>query len=167
MLIFVLHCFLTVRTTYHPAAVLLDDLDNPSAARFDQDGAAVHNRITILPSAVFRRYVVISDAFLRQNRANSDVLAVLIGRPTLLDDVVAKAGTLVDAKNPSDATDHAANHTADDGADRAGCPFAISRASLDPTGNPLGLCHDGERHGGDKGSNSDKAADHDVSNGIG
>jgi hypothetical protein len=117
-----------------PAFVLLDDLDNPSAARFDQDGAAVHNRITIFPSAVFRRYVVIGDAFLRQNRANSDVLAVLIRRPTLLDDVVAKAGTLVDAKNPGDATDHAANHTADDGADRSGCPSP----SLEPRSTPPG-----------------------------
>jgi hypothetical protein len=150
-----------------PAVVLLDDLDNPPAPRFDQVRAAVHNRITIFSGAVFRRYVVISDAFLRQNRANSDVLAVLIGRPTLLDDVVAKAGTLLDAKNPGDATDHAANHTADDGADRSGRPFAFSRASLDPTRDPLGLRHDRESHGGDKGSNSDKAADHDVSNGSG
>src|SRR5665647_3620244 len=59
---------------------LLDDLDNPAAARFDQNRAAIHDRIAILPGgAVFRRHVVIGDAFLRQNRADADVLAILIG----------------------------------------------------------------------------------------
>jgi hypothetical protein len=101
---------------------LLDDLDNPVAARFDQNRAAVHDRVTIIPSAVFRRHVVIGDAVLRQNRANPDILAILIGRAALLDDITAKARTLIDAENPGDSTDHAA----DDGADRAGCSFAIS-----------------------------------------
>jgi hypothetical protein len=143
--------------------VLLDDLDNPSAARFDQDRAAIHNRITIISSAVFRRHIVIGDAFLRQNRANSDVLAILIGRATLLDNITVKAGTLVDAENPGDSTDHAANDAANDGADRTGCSFAISRASLNPPGDPLGLCRNRERHCGNKGSNSEKTADHDIS----
>jgi hypothetical protein len=105
---------------------LLDDLDNPVGARFDQNRAAVHDRVTIIPSAVFRRHVVIGDAVLRQNRANPDILAILIGRAALLDDITAKSRTFVDAENPGDSTDHAANDTADDGADRAGCSFAIS-----------------------------------------
>src|SRR5665647_1501765 len=110
---------------------LLDDLDNPAAARFDQNRAAIHDRIAILPGgAVFRRHVVIGDAFLRQNRANADVFAILIGRASLLDHITAKAGPLVDAENPGHATDHAANHTADDGADRTGGSLAIPRASL-------------------------------------
>jgi hypothetical protein len=90
----------------------------------------------------------------------------LIGRPALLDNIIAKAGTLIDAEHASDAADHAANDTADDGADRTGCSFAIPRASLNSTGNPLGLGHDGERHGGGKDSYSDKTADHDISNGV-
>ena len=149
------------------AVVLLDDLDNPAAARFDQNSAAIHNRITIVTSAVFRRYLVIADAFLRQNRANSDLLAILIGRATLLDNVGMKAGAFIDAENPGDSTDHAANDAADDGTDGTGGSFAISGASLNPTGDPLGPCRNRERHCGDKGSNSDKTADHDISDGMG
>jgi hypothetical protein len=154
-------------STSDAAVVLLDDLDNAAGPRLDQNRAAVHDGVAIIPGAVFRRYVVIGDALLRQNRANSDVLAILIGRTTLLDDVTVKAGTLVDAQDAGDATDHAADDTADHGADRTGSPFAISRAPLNPTGNPLGLGHHGQRHGGDKGSYSDKTADHDISNDVG
>jgi hypothetical protein len=149
------------------AAVLLDDLDNPVGARIDQNRAAVHDRVAIVPDAVFRRHVVIGDAVVRQNRADPDVIAILIGGAALLDDITAKAGTLIDAEHAGDATDHAANDPANDGADRTGSPLAVPRASLNPTGDPLGLRHDRERHGGDKGGNSDKAADHDVSNDAG
>jgi hypothetical protein len=145
------------------AVVLLDDLDNPACSRFDQNRAAVYNRVAIIPGAVFRRHVVIGDALFRQNRANADVLAILIGRAPLLDNIIAKARTLIDAENPGDATDDAAKDTADDGADRTGCSFAIPRASLNSTWNPLGLRHGGERHGGGKDSYSDKTADHDIS----
>ena len=105
---------------------LLDDFDNPAGTRFDQNRAAIYNRVPIFPGAVFRRHVVIGDAFFRQNRANSDVLAILIGRASLLDNITAKAGTLIDAEDSSYATDHAANDTADDGTDGTGCSFAIS-----------------------------------------
>jgi hypothetical protein len=149
------------------AVVLLDDLDDAAGPRFDQNRAAVYNRVAIIPGAVFRRHVVIGDALFRQNRANADILAILIGRASLLDNIGAEAGTLIDAEHASDATDDAANDSADDGADRTGCSFAIPRASLNSTGNPLGLRHDGKRHGGDKGSYSDKTADHDISNGVG
>jgi hypothetical protein len=101
--------------------------------------------------------------FLRQNGANADVLAILIGRTTLFDDVTVKARTLVDAQDACDATNHAANDTTD----RTGSPFAISRAPLNPTGDPLSLGHHGQRHGGDKGSYSDETADHDISNDVG
>ena len=53
------------------AVVLLDDLDNPAGTRFDQNRATVHNRVTIIPSAIFRRHIVVGDALVRQNRANS------------------------------------------------------------------------------------------------
>jgi len=82
---------------------LLDDFDNPAGTRFDQNRAAIYNRVPIFPGAVFRRHVVIGDAFFRQNRANSDVLAILIGRASLLDNITAKAGTLIDPQNAGDA----------------------------------------------------------------
>ena len=122
-----------------PQSFLLDDLDNAAGARIDQNRAAVHNRITIIPSTIFRRYIVVVDALIRQHSANSDVLTILIGRAALLDDIIAKARTLIDAQNAGYATDHATNHTADDGADRTGRSFAISRAALNSAGDPLGL----------------------------
>jgi hypothetical protein len=148
-------------------SVLLDDFDDPAAARFDQNRAAVYDGVTIFPRAIFRRHIVIGDTFLRQNRANSHVLAILVGRAMLLDNIAVKAGTLVDAQNPGYATDHSADDAANDGTDRTGCSVAISGASLDPAWDPLGLRRDRERHGGDKGGNSDKATDHDISNCIG
>jgi hypothetical protein len=108
------------------AVVLFDDLDDPAGTRFDQNCAAIYNRVPIFPGAVFRRHVVIGDAFFRQNHADSDVLAILIGRASLLNDITAKAGTFIDAEDSGYATDHAANDTADDGTDGTGCSFAIS-----------------------------------------
>ena len=80
--------------------------------------------------------------------------------------ITVKARTIVDAQNAVDAADHAANDTADHGTDRTGGAFAISRASLNATGDPLGLRDDGQRHGGGNGSNSDKTTDHDNSRGC-
>jgi hypothetical protein len=149
------------------SVALLDDLDNPAGARFDQNRAAVHNRVTIIARAVFWWHIVIGDAFLRQNRADPDVFAILIGRMTPLDDVTVKAGTLIDAENPGDSTDHTSNDTADDGTDGPGGSFAISCAALNSTRDPLSVRRDRERYCRDKGSNSDKAADHDISNDVG
>jgi len=98
--------------------MLLDDLDNPVGARFDQNRAAVHDRVTIIPSAIFRRHVVIGDAVIGQDSANPDLL-------TVWDNIAVKAGTLVDAEDPVDATNHTANEAADDGADRTGGSFAV------------------------------------------
>jgi hypothetical protein len=106
--------------------MLFDDLDNAMGSRIDQDGAAVHDRITVIPNAIFLRYVVIGDALVRQHPANSDVLTILIGGAALLDDIAAKARTLIDAQNPGDAADYATNDTADHGADRTGGSFAVS-----------------------------------------
>jgi hypothetical protein len=147
--------------------VLFDDLDDPAGVRFDQNRVAVHNRVTIFPGAVFRRHIVIGDAFLWQNRAEPHVLAILIGRMTPFDDISVKAGTLIDAENPGYSTDHASNDTADDGTDGASGPFAVSCAALDATRDPLGVRHDRQCRCRDKGSNSDKAADHDISNDVG
>src|ERR1700738_4716805 len=105
------------------AVVLLDDLDNPVGARIDQNRPVVHDRVAIFPGAIFRRHVVIGDAFLRQNRANSDILAALMGRWLALNNITAKAGTLTGAETPGDPPDYPANDTADDGTDRTGSSF--------------------------------------------
>jgi hypothetical protein len=74
-----------------------------------------------------------------------------------------KAGPIVHAQHPVDAADHAANDTADNGADRTGGSFALPRSPVNSTGDPLGLGHNRQRHGGGKGGNSNKTADHDIS----
>ena len=145
--------------------VLFDDLDDPVGAGIDQNRAAVHDRVAIIPGAVFRRHVVIGDALFRQNCANPDVLTILIGRATLLDDITVKAWALVHAKNPVHAAHHPADHAADDRANWTRCSFAFPRTSLDPAGDPLRLCCYRQRHASGKGSNSDETADHDISNG--
>jgi hypothetical protein len=143
--------------------VLLDDFDNPVGTRVDQNRATVHDRVAIVPNAIFLRHIIIGYALLRQNRANPDILAILIGRAVLLNDITAKARTLIDAENAGYSADHAADDTANHGADRTGRSFTVSRSALDPTGNSLALRGDRQRHGGDNGSYSDKAANHDIS----
>ena len=44
----------------------------------------------------------------------------------LLDHVAVKAGTLIDAEHPGDATHHAADDPADHGANRTGGAFAFA-----------------------------------------
>jgi hypothetical protein len=145
------------------ALVLFDDLHNPVGARFDQDSAAVHHRVTIVPNAIFRRHIIIGDTFLRQNCANPDILAILIGRVTPLNDIIVEAGTLIDAQNAGYPADHTANDAADNGTDRTRGSFAFSRASFNSTGNPLGLHYDRKRHEGGNSCYSDKTTDHDIS----
>jgi hypothetical protein len=108
--------------------VLFDDLDNPMGARVDQNRVAVHDRVAIIPGAIFWWHVVIGYAFFRQHCADANVLTILIGRATLLDDIAVKARTLVDAENPVHAANHPADHAADDRANWTGCSFAFPRA---------------------------------------
>jgi hypothetical protein len=125
---------------------LLDNFDNPMGARIDQDRAAVHDRVSVVPNAIFRRHIVIGNAFFRQHCADPDILTILIGRPALFDHITAKARTLVDAENPAYTADHTANDPADHGTDWAGCPLTVSRTALHSAGDPLGVGHDGECH---------------------
>src|SRR6188768_1304691 len=138
-------------------ALLLDDLDDPSAARLDQNRAAVDDRVAVIANAIFLRYVVIGDAFFRQDGADPQIFAVLIRRAALFDDVTAEARTLVDAE---DAV-HAADDTTDDPADRTGGPFAVTGAPLDASGDALRLYGDRQRHARGNDGNSDETADHD------
>ena len=84
----------------------------------------------------------------------------------LLDDVTVKARTLIDAQNAGDTADHAADHATHDGANRAGGPFALPRASLNSPRNALGLRDGRKRHQGEKGGHPDKTADHGNSNAV-
>jgi hypothetical protein len=148
---------------------LFDDLDDPAGARFDQDRAAIYDRVAIISNAIFRGHVIVGDTLFRQDRADPDRFVILVGRAALLDHVAVKAGTLIDAEHPGDATHHAADDPADHGANRTGGAFAFTGASLDAARNPsvLGLRHNGKCNGGDEGSNSDKTTDHDRSNDVG
>ncbi len=107
------------------AVVLLDDLDDTAAMRFDQNRAAVYDGISMFSNAVFRRHVVIGHALFRQDRADPDILAVLVRRTVLLDDIAAKARTLVDAENAVHAANHSADHATDDRTNGTGRSFAL------------------------------------------
>src|ERR1019366_9691801 len=102
---------------------LLEDLDDPVGARFDQNRAAVHDGVAIIPNAIFRRHLVIGDALFRQNRADPDRLVIFVGRTALLEHIAVKAGTLIDTEHPGNATHHAAHDTADHGTVRTGGAF--------------------------------------------
>jgi len=112
-------------------------------ARIDQDGAAVHDRVSVVPNAIFRRHIVIGNAFFRQHCADPDILTILIGWPALFDHITAKARTLVDAENPAYTAHHTANDPADHGTDWAGRPLTVSRAALHSARDPLGVGHEG------------------------
>jgi hypothetical protein len=94
--------------------LLLDDLDDASCPRFNQNRAAIHYRVPVLAYTILRRDVVIGDTFFRKYHANSYVLAILIRGASLFDDIGTEAGTLVHAENTvhaaDDATDHASNN---------------------------------------------------------
>src|SRR5436305_3054897 len=135
---------------------LLDDFDNPVAARLDQDGTAVHHGVAVIARAIFGRHLVIGYAFFRQHRADADVLAVLVGWAPLLDDVAAKARTLLDAQHPGNPADHAANGAADDGAHGTGRALAFPGAAFDTSGDALRLGKLRKCNGCGKGGNSDE-----------
>jgi hypothetical protein len=145
------------------AVFLLDDFDDPAGSRIDQNRSVVHDRIAIFASAVFPRDVVISNAFLGQDRADPDFPAIAIRRVTPLDDIAVEAGALIDSQNTGHSSDDTTYDTADDRTDGAGGSFAISRASLNSARYPLRLRHYRERHGGNERNNSDESADHDIS----
>src|SRR5437870_655237 len=111
--------------------------------------------------AIFRRHLVISYAFLGKDRADAHLFAVLIGGMALFDGIGPKAWALIDTEHAGNATYHAANGAADNGANRTGRTVALARAALDSTRYALGLSDNGNSHCGANGGSSDKTADHD------
>jgi hypothetical protein len=117
----------------------------------------------MLSYTVFRRYIVIGNAFSREHRPDPHILAILIGGPSLLDDIGAEAGTLVDPKDPVDAANYAADHAAYDCPDRASRSFTVSCTPFDPAGDALGLAYNWKKHRSHNSSSADKTAVHDDS----
>src|SRR4029079_2819408 len=130
--------------------LLLDDFDDPARARLDQHRSTVHDRIAIITHAVFRRHVVIGDAGFGKHRAYPQVVSVNIGRMALLDDVGAKAGTLVDPENTGHATDDTAHSASDNGANGTSGSVTIARALLHAARNALRLDRNRNSKSGEK-----------------
>src|ERR1700680_2137967 len=82
---------------------LFDDLNDPMGAWVDQNSPVVDDGVTISRDAIFGRNFVILDAVRRENRAGSHGFPISVGWAVLMDDVIAKARTLVDAEQAVDA----------------------------------------------------------------
>ena len=145
-------------------APLFDDLDDPSAARLDQNRAAIDDRVAVVANTIFLRYVVVGDAFFRQDSADPQIFAVLIRRAPLFDDVSAETRTRVDAQDAVHAADDTTDHAPDDRSDRTCCPLPLPGASFYTSRDALRLNGNRQRHAGGNDSNSDETADHDLSN---
>ena len=94
--------------------------------------------------------VVIGDAAFRQNGADDEDVAIAIGRQPLVNDVVVKARTILDAENAADRAGHRSNCAADDRADRTGGMIAFRCAFLRTADGALRLrrhrqCQSGEQ----------------------
>jgi hypothetical protein len=109
---------------------------------------------------ILRRDLVICHALFWKNHTDSHVLAVLIGRSPLLDNICLEARTLIDPQNAGHTAHDTADHTANDGADRTSRPFTIPGAPLDAPWYALGLSNDGERNRDNDRSSSEQMADH-------
>jgi hypothetical protein len=88
---------------------------------------------------ILRRHIVVGDAFLREDRPDCYIFAILIRRASLFDDVGTEARTLIDAEDAGYAANHAADHATNNCSYRTSRSFTISCTPLDATGNTLGL----------------------------
>ncbi len=107
---------------------LLDDLDDPSGPRLDQNRAVVHDGVAVPLDTILGWHLTIDDAALRQHGPNTNILAVAIRRHTLANHVRAKARTLVHAKQTGNAACDTSSNATENAANRA-CGFrALSRS---------------------------------------
>src|SRR5215212_8206609 len=141
----------------------LNDLDDAARSRFDQNCTTVHHGVSMLAYTVFRRHIIVSNAFSRENRTDSYILAILIGWASLFDDIRAEAGTLVYPEDPVYTPNHAADYAAYNRPDRASRSFTLSCTPLDSTGDALRLTHNWKKHRSHNSSSADKTADHNNS----
>ena len=96
--------------------------------------------------AILRRNVVVCHALFWKNHTDPHILAILIGRLPLFDNICAEARTLIDPQNAGHTPDDTADHTANDSPDRTSRPFTISGTPLGARGYALSLSNDGKRH---------------------
>jgi hypothetical protein len=143
--------------------LLLDNLDDAACSRFNQNRAAIHYCVSMLAYTILRRHIVIGNALFRENRPNSQLVAILIRGASLFDDIGAEARTLIDPEHAGDPADDAADDAANNCSDRTSRPFTISRTPLDAARDTLGLGCNGKQHRDNNSSSSDKAAHHDNS----
>src|SRR5689334_14155945 len=127
----------------------------------------IHHGVAMLAYTIFRRHLVVGDAFLGENGPNPHILTILIGWVSLFDNIRTEAGPLVYSKNPSYTAHHAAHDSTDDRAHRPSRPFTISGAPLHSAGDSLGLAYSRKKDRGCNGRRSDKIADHDNSIDLG
>jgi hypothetical protein len=138
--------------------LLFDDFNYPMGPRIDQHGTVVHDSISIVADAIFRRHVVVCHAGIGQHRADADIFVVMIGGIMTLNNVAVEPGALIDPQNTIHAADHATNDASNDSPDRAGRPISLTRTSLDPTGYPLRRSAYGKnRDRSDEGDGSETA----------
>jgi hypothetical protein len=138
----------------------LDNLDDAACSRFDQNCTTVHHGVSTLAYAVFRRHIIVSNAFSRENRTDSYILAILIGWASLFDDIRAEAGTLVYPADLVYTPNHASDYAAYNRPDRASRSFTPSCTPLDSTGDAWRLTHNWKKHRRHNSSSADKTADH-------
>jgi hypothetical protein len=127
--------------------LLFDNLDDAAGPRIDQNGATIHDRVSVLAYAILRRHIVIADTLIGEYRANSYIFVILIGRAPLFDDIRAEARPLIDAKDASHSANDAANHATDNCPDGTRRPFPIAGTPLNAARDALGLACNGKQYG--------------------
>jgi hypothetical protein len=143
--------------------LLLDNLDDAVGSRVDQNGATIHDGVSVLAHAILRRHIVIGNARFGEYRPNSYVFVVLIGRAPLFDDIRMEARPLVDPEDAGYAANDAADHATHNGADGTCRPVSIPGTSLNAAGDALGLACNGKQHRDGERGGSDKTTDHSDS----
>src|SRR4051794_40678523 len=117
---------------------LVDELNDPTGARLDQHGAAVHDRVVVAPrAAIFGRNVVIADSSLGQDRTNCEGLRIRVRRHLLTNNIFAEPRSISDAQNAGNPASHTANHSTDDSTERTRSLAPFSRASRCAARNAL------------------------------
>jgi len=108
----------------------------------NQNWFIVDNRIAVFPDPIFRRDVIVGDAFLRKHFADPDVTPVMIRRSVLFDHVTVETRPLISAQEAGDTTNHPSDCTADNGAYWTGSAVALAGSPFDAARHAL--CRSGK-----------------------
>ena len=127
--------FLVIATS----ALLVDYLNDPTAARFYDDNAVVYVCVSITLNAIFGGYFAIRDTGFRQHYANANVFGIFIGRYTLANYVFAKTWPGFDAENAADCSGCSSNGTANNPSNRTSSPLTLPRTFRSTLNGALGV----------------------------